>query len=216
MVGQNCGSADVAAPGERPLSRSCRGCRRNEWRSEIPSPFRVISRVCEEENFPPLQRRHPKRSLPLTGHDPVERHPEAHPSGAVRVCSGWADEWFARRRQILGSRAFRSQTISGRGFSVLELLRCHFRAGRRRRDRARSLAGGGESRRGAVALCTISCGSVASGAIPFPGADSIFSSLCGAICGRIRAAMRASSHGGISSGASDATGRPHRSAATKP
>jgi hypothetical protein len=29
------------------------GCLRNERWSEIPSPFRGISRVCEEENFPP-------------------------------------------------------------------------------------------------------------------------------------------------------------------
>src|SRR5271156_5081294 len=58
---------------------------------------------------------------------PLERHPEAHPSGAARLCGGRADERFARRRQILGARAFRSHTISGRGFSLLELLRCHFR-----------------------------------------------------------------------------------------
>jgi hypothetical protein len=64
-------------------------------------------------------------------------------------------------------------------------------------DRARTLVGGGESRRGAVTLCTTSRGSGASGALPFPGADSIFSSLCGAICGRLRAAMRASSHRGF-------------------
>src|SRR5271163_4983491 len=52
---------------------------------------------------------------------PLERHPEAHPSGAARLCGGRADERFARRRQILGARAFRSHTISGRGFSLLEL-----------------------------------------------------------------------------------------------
>jgi hypothetical protein len=207
----------VAAPGERPLSRSCRGCRRNEWRSEIPSPFRVISSVCEEENFPPWQRRHPKRSLSLTGHDPDARHPAAHPSGAARLCDGWADERFARRRQILGVRAFRSHTISGHGFSLLELLRCHFRGGRRRLARARSLAGGGASDTAPSHRCTISCGPGASGAIPFPGADSIFSSLCGAICGRLRLGDVGPSHGAISSGASGATGRPHRrSAATKP
>ena len=66
-------------------------------------------------------------------------------------------------------------------FNLLELLRLHFGAGRRRLDRARTLAGGGESRRGAVALCTISWGSGASEAIPFPGADSIFSNRWGAI-----------------------------------
>jgi hypothetical protein len=49
------------------------GCRRSERWSEIPSRFRVISRVCEEENFPPLQRGHPKRSLPPTGLDPIGR-----------------------------------------------------------------------------------------------------------------------------------------------
>jgi hypothetical protein len=113
-VGQNCGSAAAAAPGECPLSRSYGDCRRSDGRSEIPFRFRVISMACEEENFPPLQRRHPKRSLPSTGCDPIERHPEVHPSGAARVRGGWDDEWFAaRRRQILGARAFRSHTISG-------------------------------------------------------------------------------------------------------
>ena len=34
--------------------------------------------------------------------------------------------------------------------------------------------------------CTTSCGFESSGTIPFPGADSIFSSLCGAISGRLR------------------------------
>ena len=34
-------------------------------------------------------------------------------------------------------------------------------------------------------------------AIPFPGADSIFSSLCGAICGRIRSASSAAIAGGF-------------------
>src|SRR5271170_3709941 len=121
---------------------------------------------------------------------PLERHPEAHPSGAARLCGGRADERFARRRQILGARAFRSHTISGRGFSLLELAGGCL-------DRARGLVGGGESRRGVVALCTISWGSGASGAIPFPGADSIFSRLCGTICGRLRLAMCASSHGGF-------------------
>src|ERR1700722_19483865 len=44
--------------------------------NEIPFPFRVRSRVCEEENFPP-------GSPPLTDHDPIERHPEVHPSGGI-------------------------------------------------------------------------------------------------------------------------------------
>jgi len=121
MVGQNCGSADVAAPGERPLSRSCRGCRRNEWRSEIPSPFRVISRVCEEENFPPLQPRHPKRSLPLPGHEP---------------------RWSVIRRLT---------RLAPLGFAAVGLT-SGSHAGAR------------------------SWGLEPSGAIPFPGADSVFSS----------------------------------------
>jgi hypothetical protein len=40
--------------------------------------------------------------------------------------------------------------------------------------------------------CTRSCGFESSGTIPFPGADSMFSSLCGAISGRLRFAVRSS------------------------
>src|SRR5271170_5608813 len=40
-----------------------------------------------------------------------------------------------------------------------------------------------------VSRCTRSCGSEAPEAIPFPGADSIFSSRCGAISGRLRFAV---------------------------
>ena len=39
--------------------------------------------------------------------------------------------------------------------------------------------------RPAARPCTTSCGFESSGTIPFPGADSIFSSLCGAISGRL-------------------------------
>jgi hypothetical protein len=46
--------------------------------------------------------------------------------------------------------------------------------------------------RPAARPCTISCGFEPSGTIPFPGADSIFSSLCGAISGRLRFAVRSS------------------------
>ena len=103
------------------------GCRRSEPGSGNPSRFRVISRACEEENFPPLLQPNPKRSLPLTGHDPIERRPEVHPSDAAPVCGGWVDEGFAaRRRQTVGLEP--------------------------------------------------------SEAIPFPGADPVFSGFCGAIC----------------------------------
>jgi hypothetical protein len=89
-------------------------------RTEIPFPFRVTSRICEEENFPPSPP-------PLAGHDPIERHPEVRPSGAARVC-------------------------------------------------AVGLTSGSQRRAGAICW-----GLVSSEAIPFPGSDSIFSSLCGAI-----------------------------------
>jgi len=41
----------------------------------------------------------------------------------------------------------------------------------------------------ATRLCTRSCGLKASKTIPFPGANSIFSSRCGAIYGRVRFAV---------------------------
>ena len=46
--------------------------------------------------------------------------------------------------------------------------------------------------RSAARPCTTSCGFEASEPIPFPGADSIFSSRCGAISGRLRFAVRPS------------------------
>ena len=47
-----------------------------------------------------------------------------------------------------------------------------------------------ESRTVSARPCTISCRFEASEPIPFPGADSIFSSRCGAISGRLRFAAR--------------------------
>ncbi len=53
------------------------------------------------------------------------------------------------------------------------------------------LAAPGRSARSAARPCTRCCGFQASEPIPFPGADSIFSSRCGAISGRPRLAVSA-------------------------
>ncbi len=92
----------------------------------------------------------------------------------------------SRRAPDLGVRGFRGHAISGRGFNLLKPLRRHFRATRIR-----------PVRRGS----TTACGGLAErqgGGAPFPGADSIFSSLCGAVPGPIATALPIADRDGMS------------------
>ena len=116
MVGQNCGSADVA-PGERPPLALLPRLSPKRMPERDSFPVSCDIKGLRGGKFPSLAT---TSSETLPASNPVERHPEAHPSGAARLCGGWADEWFARRPRTLGARAFRSHPISGRGLSLLE------------------------------------------------------------------------------------------------
>jgi hypothetical protein len=91
-----------------------------------------------------------------------------------------ADPWARPRRALGRGRRFQFCIERLQDVRRLFLQLCNFSFWRPvTRSRARS----------AARPCTTSCGFEASEPIPFPGADSIFSSLCGAISGRLHFAV---------------------------
>jgi hypothetical protein len=118
--------------------------------------------------------RAPNQKCPLPNFLPFAPPTELRPTGGRYVsCDCHLDHHDSKRSTGFGFRKENIREIDGRG-------KCAPRYGRPKRKRSR------RSRGGRPFPCTRSCGFEASETIPFPGADSIFSSPCGTISGRLR------------------------------